>query len=67
MNDMIGELTGKEVVKEMEGKTKLLPTKFTHHASPDAVKVIIKEFKPDLMEVYPDKKIVTKEGNTKER
>ena len=67
MNNMIGELTGKEVAKEMDGVTKLLPTNFTHHAPEDAVKVITEEFKLDLKETYPDKRIVTNEENTKEK
>lgn len=59
MNDMIGELTGKEAKEYMDGITKLLPSEFTHHGSPDAVKVITEEFKLNLPEVYSDKKIAT--------
>ena len=62
MDGMIGELTGKEVTKEMDGVTKLIPTEFTCHASPDTVKMIAEEFKLDLEKVYPDKKIIVKEN-----
>lgn len=60
MNSMIGELTGKEAKEYIKGASKFLP-KFTHHASKDAVKMIVEEFKLDLSEIYPDKKIAVNE------